>query len=61
MAELTDAMSIDRPMPDAGTEVVTQQPFVLPLLEIIRTAQGQNGIKHGDHMRYRLLSRSALA
>ncbi len=29
----------------------TVQPF--SLISLIRTAQGQNGVKHGDYARYR--------
>jgi hypothetical protein len=32
---------------------VPQPQFILNLLLLIRTAQAQNGIKHGDYTRYR--------
>jgi hypothetical protein len=46
--------------PEAAMEVeaaqasTSEQPtYALALLALVRTAQGQNGIKHGDYMRYR--------
>ncbi|MEW5303838.1 MAG: hypothetical protein WDW36_006492 [Sanguina aurantia] len=38
----------------------TSQRFSLSLLQTIRTAQSQNGLKHGDYSRYRRHCRSRL-
>merc|ERR550514_1093166 len=31
----------------------THDPFPLPILQIVTTAQAQNGLRHNDHHRYR--------
>eukprot|EP00798_Chlamydomonas_sp_ICE-L_P016200 gene16200-22363_t len=47
-AEMASAIEVD-----AIQEIVPPPQFTLHLLLLIRTAQAQNGIKHGEFSRYR--------
>ncbi len=38
---------------EANEQLVPAQQYALNILQIIRSAQQQNGLKHGDYGRYR--------
>ncbi len=53
-AAMAEAMDVD-----AAAAAAPREIFALPLLQLIKTEQAQNGVKHSDYLRYRCCCRSA--